>query len=680
MLAHMHPTAVSAAPAPSRPDSDTHPDTAAAGVGRLVLDAAQTAAVAYRGGPLLVEAGPGSGKTSVVAHRVASLIRDDNIHPENILAITFTNRAAAEMRSRLVPLLGAPARRVWCSTFHSACARILRTDGPAVGCPTTFKIIDEAASIGACRQAMQRVGADFAMHRPRAVLAAIAAAKNAGIDADAYMQLSKQADADPAMALTAEIYDAYQRRLISNDSVDFGDLLLLVDRLMRTDGEARSRWQRRLAHVLIDEYQDTNIVQHRIAVTLAADGALTAVGDSDQAIYGFRGASGANIADLHTTYANLKVVTLDRNYRSTGRIVAAAAALIGHNPNRPAKALHTRRGAGDPITVVAAADETDEARWVTDDIARRLNNGASPADVAVMFRTCAQSRPFENALTDAGVAFRLRSGVPFHDRREVRDAVAHVTAAAQPHNDSAVAVALNAPNRGVGPRAVSVLRNAATRAELPLADILFDHGRLPLWSDARTGIGAYLDALAAIQDTLRSRPHNPAAVLDTALDASGMRAALAADDTPASAERLETLNELLTVAGDHTTVEAFLAEIADRRRRHRRPVDGAEAVDVMTMHASKGLEYRIVYVCGFEDQLVPHLLADPAGIGEERRLAYVALTRAADTLTITRAHTRRLLPQGSSPASRFLAELPAEMIDERTTPAAEAARAGAEPG
>ena len=623
------------------------------------LNEAQRAAAAHRGGPLLVEAGPGSGKTRVIVERVVSLC-DDGIAPDKVLAITFTNRAAQEMRRRIAQRIGFDhARRMWICTFHSACAKMLRDDGPQVGVPTGFKIADSAASLRLCRQVIASLGLHPGAYPARRVRSQIAAAKNDGYTADAYMAAAAADDAHFEMAATAEIFDQYQRRLAADQGIDFEDLLLYTDMLLTEHPAATGRWRSRFGHVLVDEYQDTNLLQNRIALSLTADsGALTAVGDSDQAIYGFRGADPTNIELLTERVPDVTVMALEDNYRSSGNIVAAANALIAANPRRHPKRLRTSRPAGDRIVVAACRDEHHEADTVAADAAARIAAGTAHGEIAVLYRTNAQSRCLEQSFAAAGIPCRVRGGVPFHQRREVADAVAHLRAAANPNDDTAVGRAVNAPPRGVGPKAAAALSTYAASIGGSLIDALASPAAAGLWPAAADGCAAYLDIHRCIT---AAAAQGAAAAAAASIEDSGLRAAITAEDTYDTPERLANLDELLASAAEHDTLEAFLSDI-DRHSAADTPVAG-RAVDLLTIHTAKGLEYPVVYLTGCEEGLLPHALrCDPDSyLAEERRLAYVAVTRAADTLVVSHAAKRALL-RGTAAPSRFLDELPERLL------------------
>ena len=632
-------------------------------VDTVELNDAQRAAVAHRGAVLLVEAGPGSGKTRVLVERVAA-VAASGADPAQILAITFTNRAAQEMRRRIAQRVGFDqARRMWVCTFHSACARMLRVDGPTVGVPARFEIADADAALRLCRQAITATGCDPVAYPARRARMEIAAAKQAGFTAEMYTAAAAAPDARFDMARTADVFDNYQRRLDTAGAVDFEDLLLHVDTLLTDHRDVLARWQRRFGHVLVDEYQDTNMLQNRIVLALAGGGDLTVVGDSDQAIYGFRGADMSNLAALHDR-ADLAVVPLEDNYRSSGVIVDAANALIAANARTRPKRLRSVRGGGEPIVVLAAADEHDEAAWVASDIAARVAAGAPAGSIAVMYRTNAQSRALERAVAAADIRCRVRGGVPFYERREVADAVAHLRAAADPDNNTACARAVNAPSRGVGPKAAAALAAYAAKAGCSLLDAMDSPAGRGLWPDAAAGVAAYLDIRRSISAAAAG---GAAAAAEAAATLSGLRDRIAAEGTYDTPERLANLDELAAAAGNHDTVDGFLADI-DRHRRQPAAPPGA-AVELLTMHSSKGLEYRVVYLTGFEEGLLPHSLhTDTADdLAAERRLAYVAITRAADVAVCTFAARRALLADTAGTASRFVAELPDTLLRHTTT-------------
>ena len=632
------------------------------------LNEQQLEAVTHTGGPLLVEAGPGSGKTRALTSRIARLT-DDGIPPDGVLAIAFTNKAADEMRNRLSGLLTRrDAEAVWCSTFHSACAKILRSDIEMLGRARRFEIIDAGAGTRTLREVIKDLGYDQHRYPPAAMRAAISAAKNNNRTAE---QAAEAAEAAAAAAdpkadrarVVAQVYSQYQTRLIRAGCVDFDDLLMLTLQILKEHPDAQKRWQDRFAHVLIDEYQDTNLVQNDIAVRLTAvSHALTAVGDSDQGIYSFRGADTRNILDLSGHFPDLRIVRLERNYRSSGNIVAASGSVISHNTRRHPKALWTALKAGPVLGRINAADENDEAERIAASLTERFTQAAAGwDDMAVLYRVNAQSRPLERALSDHGVPFRVLSGVSFYERREVKDALAYLRVIESPADDESLLRAVRSPSRAVGPKTISQIDTHARRCAMTTLEALRDHRNISLWHKAADGIREFLATYdAAVVCT------TPAEALVEVIERSGMRALLRAEDTPESLDRLANLTELTGAAAQHQTIQEFLNE-ADRVAAAAKDTERAEpTVKLVTLHSSKGLEFSDVYIAGFEEGLLPLRLSEEvrAELEEERRLVYVGMTRAKNLLTLSCARSRSLYNETSARApSRFLAEIPADLVE-----------------
>ena len=631
------------------------------------LNEPQIEAVTHSGGPLLVEAGPGSGKTRVLACRVARLI-DTGMPAGRILAITFTNKAANEMRSRIEHLLsGRAAAMVGASTFHSACVKVLRSDIALVRPHQDFKIIDTGQVTKMLRSVIQDLGYDAETNPPAKVRARISAAKNRYRSPEQIEQAGLEADAcgDPNagdIILSAEVYAEYDQRLIRAGCVDFDDLLMLTLRVFKEHPDALNRWRGRYEHLLVDEYQDTNLVQNEIALLLTArHRQLTAVGDSDQGIYAFRGADTRNILQLQDHFEDLRIVHLGRNYRSTANIVAAASAVVAHNQDRRDKRLWTSRPAGPAIQRYTAADETDEAAWVVASIAaRRQQREADWGDTAILYRVNAQSRPLEHCLAAAGVPYRMLSGPSFYERKEIADALAYLRAIADPDDGTSVRRALRNPSRYVGAKTIAQIEDYARNGGLSILQALREHRNLRLWHKAAQGISEFLATLAAA-----AAANDPYGALGAIIERSGMRKRLIAEGTDEALDRLANLTELQGAARGHDTLEEFLAEIARVVASADSDADTDDAVSLSTLHSAKGLEFQDVYIVGLEEGLLPHRLAASSRthIEEERRLAYVGMTRAMDRLAVSCATVRRLYDdQASNLPSRFLAEIPEHLL------------------
>ena len=631
------------------------------------LNEQQLEAVTYTSGPLLVEAGPGSGKTRVLTSRVAHLVATGT-PPEAILAIAFTNKAANEMRSRLLRLLPHRSKEIWCSTFHSACSKILRSDMPLLGRPARFEILDAAACTRLLREVVKDLGYDQHLYTPAAMRSAISAAKNNNRTPEAAAAAAAEVSAggDPKgdrAQTVARIYAQYQIRLIRSGCVDFDDLLMLTLQLLTEHPDALRRWQDRFSHVLIDEYQDTNLVQNSIALALTdTSRALTAVGDSDQGIYSFRGADTRNILELSRHFPDLRVVRLERNYRSSAKIVDACTAMIAHNTKRNPKALWTAREPGAALTHIEATDETNEAEIVAASVTeRRATAAASWDDMAVLYRVNAQSRPLELALSQQDVPFTVLGGVSFYERREVKDALAYLRIIDNPDDDESLLRALRSPSRAIGPKTISQIDAHARSRCLSTFEALHEHRNIKLWFKAADGIREFLATYAA------AAAHTvPAEALREVVERSGMRALLQAEDTPESLDRLANLTELIGAASQHLTIADFLHEADEVAAAAVRSEDKEPTVKLVTLHSSKGLEFSDVYIVGCEEGLMPLRFSEEirADVEEERRLAYVGMTRAKNRLTLSSVKTRSLYNETTSRTpSRFLSEVPSALIE-----------------
>jgi DNA helicase-2/ATP-dependent DNA helicase PcrA len=631
----------------------------------LGLNDAQSQAVTHAVGPVLVIAGAGSGKTRVLTRRIAYLIAEGS-PPGSILAITFTNKAAMEMRERVSALVGDVGKGMWVSTFHSACLRILRAHGDALGYRPGFVIYDQSDSRRLVEFVLRDLGLDPKRFSARALQSMISSAKSEGLTPSA-LTLRKGGLYESKVA---EVYGSYQQRLVDSNALDFDDLLLGAVQLFEQNPEVLSYYQRRFRHILVDEFQDTNVVQNRFVELLASGHQqVFVVGDADQSIYRFRGAHVGNINEFEDRFDAVTVVALEENFRSTQTILDAANALIGHNPRRHAKKLYSSKGEGDPITLYEAMDDRDEASYVASEIARSCARGdRSFSDIAVFFRTNSQSRLIEEQLGARGVPFRLIGGVPFFERAEVKDTLAYLKLVVNPDDEIAFRRVVNVPRRGIGDVSLSrLLGHTQHRSET-----LLEHVRAsaplvvaPRVANALEGFLGFLEDLRAMNDS--GEP--PSAILETIVDRSGYRPALRSEGSFESEARLENLDELLRYAHEYHDSQGFLEAVALYSSADVSA--DTSAVSLMTLHMAKGLEFPVVYLIGLEDGIFPHVrsLTDPQELQEERRLLYVGITRAMEELSLT--YSRQRMGFGDlmyNPPSRFLEEIPSELLSSPRAP------------
>ena len=625
------------------------------------LNPAQYEAVTHEGGPLLVVAGAGSGKTRVLTHRIAHLIEHHDLSPFEILAITFTNKAAGEMRHRVGGLVGPVAESMWVSTFHAACVRILRRDAAYIDYPSRFTIYDQGDAVRLCGYVLRDLNLDHKRFPPRSIHAVISAAKNDNIGADEYSERASNI----YERRIAEVFGHYQRRLAAAGAMDFDDLLLRTVELFRNCPEVLDRWRQRFSHVLVDEYQDTNPVQNELVISLGAESRqVTAVGDADQSIYAFRGADIRNILEFERAFDDVRIVVLEQNYRSTQNILDAANAVIVNNTGRKPKDLWTDQGSGLAIVRYHADDEADEARYVVREIVRRHQEEQMRLDeMAVFYRTNAQSRAVEEQLVKAEVPYRLVGGTRFYDRREVRDAMAYLKSLINPGDEVSVKRALAVPKRGVGAASVSKIDAYAEENGLTFFEALRHRVEAGVTGRAVAGAGQFCSLI----DDVASLEASPAAVLQELLERSGYLDELRSEKSVEADGRLENLAELVGVAGEHEILDDFLEAVALVADTDDLADAGSDesAVTLMTLHSAKGLEYPDVYMVGMEDGVFPHIraLTEPHDLEEERRLAYVGITRAMRNLTVTHAWSRLLYGSRQyNPPSRFLKEIPEELL------------------
>ena len=633
------------------------------------LNPAQLEAVTAEPGPILVVAGAGSGKTRVLTHRVAHLVDEHGAAPASILAITFTNKAAGEMAERVNRALGRSATGMWVMTFHAACARILRAEATRIGFRQSFSIYDSSDQVRLVRSIIEDdLGKDGKRYPARGVHARISDAKNRLISAEQFAD-----DSDGYFDTTVgEVYLRYQSRLLEAGAMDFDDLLVHTANLLEQIPEAREKWQTAFKHVLVDEYQDTNHAQYRLIRSLAAGHrSIFVVGDSDQSIYSWRGADIRNILDFEKDFPNARTIRLEQNYRSTQHILDAANAVIEHNEGRQEKRLWSELGQGEPVRVVECQDERSEARFVVGQIARVIGEGGSLRDVAVFYRTNAQSRALEEALRQADVPYRIIGGTGFYDRQEVKDALAYLRAIANPSDDVSLRRIINVPRRAIGDTTVSRLAEHASLLGVSLRLVLLDADSVLPGSAARKSVASFsamMDRLAIASLTME-----PAELLERIYEETAMIESLRAERTLEANGRIENLDELLGVARSATLtgqpeadLAMFLQELSLVSDADQLPdSEDDSAVTMMTLHTAKGLEFPQVYMVGMEDNIFPHARAlEEANLEEERRLCYVGMTRAREQLTMTYARTRSLYGrQDYNPPSTFLSEIPAEFVN-----------------
>jgi DNA helicase-2/ATP-dependent DNA helicase PcrA len=626
------------------------------------MNPAQREAVLHTDGPLLVVAGAGSGKTRVLTHRIAHLIRNEGVSPYAILAITFTNKAADEMRHRVAKLVGPVADGMWVSTFHSACVRILRREAHHLGYPSSFTIYDQSDAQRLCGYVIRDMGLDAKKFPAKSVSSMISSRKNDGVS---------PSDLESAATMSyerklAEVYRTYQDRLRAAGAMDFDDLLGNVVALFRQFPDVLESYQRRFSHVLVDEYQDTNTVQNELVMALADQHRnVCVVGDSDQSIYRFRGADVRNILGFEQSYPDATVVVLAQNYRSTQTILDAANAVISQNASRRPKELWTDQGAGEAIVRYRAEDELDEAQWLCHQLLHLHDGGTYRwGDLAVFYRTNAQSRVVEDQLNRMGVPYKVIGGTRFYDRREVRDALAYLRAVVNPADEVSIKRVLNVPRRGVGESSVGRLDAWANAHQVSFADAMRSAAEAGVTGKALKGITAFLTLVEGCTDLLADGP-GPA--LSALLDRSGYLAELEAEHTVEADGRIENLSELVGAANQVGNVEEFLEQVSLVADVDALDPDDTSTVVLMTLHSAKGLEFPVVFMVGLEEGVFPHQRAfdAPDELEEERRLAYVGITRAQGKLHLSHAWARNLYGGTQyNPPSRFLDEIPAELVTE----------------
>lgn len=626
------------------------------------LNPAQHDAVIHRGGPMLVVAGAGSGKTRVLTHRIAHLIQEDNVSPFGILAITFTNKAAQEMKDRVARLVGPVAEKMWVSTFHSACVRMLRRDAKQLGYPSAFSIYDQADAVRLTAYVVRDLGLDIKKFVPRTIHGHISNLKNELISPDNALDRA----ANIFDRKIAETYVEYQRRLRIAGAMDFDDLLTVTVELFNKYPDVLDHYQQRFQHVLVDEYQDTNPAQNDIVLKLADEHRnVFVVGDSDQSVYAFRGADIRNILEFEKAFPDTSVVILNQNYRSTQVILDAANSVISNNFGRKPKELWTDKTTGEKIVLYRADDEVDEAAWIIGEVQRLHQHGTLRwSDVAIFYRANAQSRIVEERLASASIPYRVVGGTRFYDRREVKDALAYLRAVVNPSDEVSIKRVLNVPKRGVGDSSVARLDQYALAHGVSFREALTNWPEAGISGPAKKGLANFTELIGQLSQRASD---GPAELLQTALERSGYLEELRDERSIEAEGRLENLAELIGSAEPFETCDEFLEQVSLVSPTD--DLDDQSEVTLMTLHTAKGLEFPLVFIVGMEDGIFPSFmsLGDPDQLEEERRLAYVGITRAEEQLYLTLAESRWIYGQQQyNTPSRFLREIPDELIDDRS--------------
>jgi DNA helicase-2/ATP-dependent DNA helicase PcrA len=629
------------------------------------LNPAQREAVLTTEGPVLVIAGAGSGKTRVLTRRIAHLLAAVGAKPPEILAITFTNKAAAEMRERVEELVGPPARACWVMTFHAACGRILRREAQRLGYRSNFTIYDSADQLRLTKACLEELERDPKRFTPRGIHAQISNAKNQLIGPEDY----KTRVASFYDQTVADVYGLYQRRLFASNAVDFDDMLYLTVDVLERFPEARERWQKAFRYVLVDEYQDTNHAQYRFLQLLAEPGMnVFAVGDPDQSIYAFRGADIRNVMEFERDFPGAKAIALEQNYRSTNSILEAANGVIANNRERKPKNLWSELGDGEPVRVVEVEDEHAEARYVAAEIARLVEEGYNGREIAVFYRTNAQSRVLEDVLVRQGVAYQVIGGPRFYERAEVKDLVAYLQVVDNPFDAVSLLRCANRPRRGIGDSTLAKLMSFADDAEMSLWEAMDRTQAAGVGTGPAKAVASFRTLVQSLMSA--SQELEVPELIERVLEQSGYVESLEAERTIEAQGRIENLQELVALAREwlenaaEPTLSSFLQEISLYSDQDAIRGDGS-LVTLMTLHNAKGLEFRVVYLIGMEEGIFPHSRSiEEQGIEEERRLCYVGMTRAMERLTLMHASSRMLYGGRSyNLASRFLDELPAAHVE-----------------
>ena len=645
------------------------------------LNPEQQSAVIHHGGPLLVVAGAGSGKTRVLTRRIAYLMAERGVEPFEILAITFTNKAAGEMKERVAALVGKRAKAIWVSTFHSACVRILRQEATRLGFSTSYSIYDQADSVRLVTLVMRDLNLDQKRYNPRAVAALISNAKNELLGPADY----RNATTNHFEEIVAEVYAIYQQRLTSANAMDFDDLIMKTVEVLQKFPDARARYRNRFKHILVDEYQDTNHAQYILIRELVGTdregipaAQLCVVGDADQSIYGFRGATIRNILQFEEDCPDATTILLEQNYRSTQNILSAANAVITKNESRKEKNLWSDAGSGAKLVGFVAENEHHEAEFVRDELYKLSDTGKSRyGDTAIFYRTNAQSRVFEEIFMRAGVPYKVVGGVRFYERKEVKDLLAYLRVLVNPDDEVSLRRIINTPKRGIGDRALDSIDDLAKRDTISFWQALTRSPSSELSPRANSSIQAFVSMMTALQVLVEAnRP--PSTIAAAILEQSGLLEELRASHDPQDEVRVENLEELVAVIeeyeerivgeGETPTLGGFLEEVSLVADADEIPEgeDHGGVVTLMTLHTAKGLEFPTVFLTGMEEGVFPHsrTLGEKKELEEERRLAYVGLTRARERLYLSRAEYRSAWGAPNyNPPSRFLDEIPENLID-----------------
>jgi DNA helicase-2/ATP-dependent DNA helicase PcrA len=636
------------------------------------LNPAQREAVLHTEGPVLVVAGAGSGKTRVLTRRIAHLLGAVGVKPPEILAITFTNKAAGEMRERVRDLVGPPAGAAWVMTFHSACGRILRREAQRLGYRSNFTIYDQADQIRLVKRCLEELERDPKRFTPRGIHSQISNAKNTLVGPDDYGERV----ASFYDQTVAEVYDLYQKRLFASNAVDFDDMLFLTVDVLERFPAAREKWQEAFHYILVDEYQDTNHAQYRLLQLLAEKRRnVFAVGDPDQSIYGFRGADIRNVLEFEHDFPGSYSIALEQNYRSTQHILDAANGIISHNRERKEKNLWSELGDGDPVRVIEVEDEHAEARYVAAEIALLVEEGFSGSEVAIFYRTNAQSRVLEDVLVRQGIAYQVIGGPRFYERAEIKDLVAYLQVLDNPYDAVSLLRIANRPRRGIGDSSLARLQTWADQREISLWEATAEAEMAGVGATPQKALKAFRATIESLMSAAMEL--EVPELIEEVLARSGYLESLEAERTIEAQGRVENLQELESVAREwreqaqDTTLSAFLQEVSLYSDQDEIRGDGS-LVTLMTLHNAKGLEFRAVYLIGMEEGIFPHSRSiEEQGIEEERRLCYVGMTRARERLTLLHASSRMLYGgRNHNLPSRFLDELPDSHIErERLRPA-----------
>ena len=651
------------------------------------LNPQQAAAVVHSGTPLLVVAGAGSGKTRVLTRRIAYLMARRNVRPFEILAITFTNKAAGEMKERVAELVGPIAKSMWVSTFHSACVRILRQEAHRLGYSNNFTIYDSADSQKLISIVAKDLNLDPKRYPPRQFAATISNAKNELLGPADYLNSTN----NQYEQITAEVYALYQKRLGQANAMDFDDLIMKTVEVIQRFPETKSKFRSRFRHILVDEYQDTNHAQYMLVKELVGKdeegipaAELCVVGDADQSIYGFRGATIRNILQFEMDYLDAETILLEQNYRSTQNILSAANAVIEQNKDRKAKNLWSEAGAGASLVGYVAENEHDEAEFISGEIKKLANEGISKyGDTAIFYRTNAQSRVFEEVFMRSGLPYKVVGGVRFYERREIKDFIAYLKVLANLEDEVSLRRIINVPKRGIGDRAIETIEGIAKSREISFWQALnLVANSSELGGRATASLSSFVSLILALNVLVEART-KPSTILEAVLEQSGLLAELQNSTDPQDESRVENLQELVAVSieyeetpledlpeGSEISLAGFLEQVSLVADSDEIPEgeDHGGVITLMTLHTAKGLEFPTVFLTGMEDGIFPHsrTLGERDELEEERRLAYVGLTRAQERLYLTRAEYRSAWGSPNyNPASRFLDEIPDELIDWR---------------